>query len=233
MEALLGFVFFGGMVALGFFLPRDKSRPAPPPLQNLDTLGAPELEKTWIEVKAQLIGTDPYQDEVRYAHLHDQATRLRDKLLNPYRHLLDATGVASSIPKYARLPQAQLLYIDPAFSAASAGDDVALGLSFYCYTGLTLASKQHLASDHHTYTRLLDELVGNQCAAAYLLKGLILKYGMTLTAPPKLVAAEKFLMEAHRRGIEGAGRETSFLHAHSSLERAPSRDPINDPPRWE
>ena len=232
MEALLGIVFFGGMVALGFILKRDKSRPAPPLLQNLDTLGTSELEKAWIDVKAQLMETDAYADEIRYSRLHDQASRLRDRLLSPYKRLLDAANVAPSIFKYARLPFAKVLSIDPAFTATRIGDEVALGLSLYCYTGVALQSKQYLGSDHHTYTRLLDELITRDCSTAYLLKGLILKYGMTLTAPPQLAVAEKYLMEAHRRGIEGAGKETSFLRAHARLEST-ARRRLTDAPTWE
>ena len=233
MEILLALAFFGGLVALGLFLQRGKHRPAPSPLPPLEALGAHELEKQWIDVKARLMGTDPYEDELPYAHLFDQATRLRDQLLNPYRRLLDPANVADTILKYSRQPQAQLLYIDPKFNAALLGDDVALGLSFYCYTGCTLTSKQRVATDHHTYTRLLDELIARQSAAAYLLKGLILKYGMTLSAPPDLASAEAFLMEAKRRGIEAAGGETSLLRAHSRLESIPSVGVTNEPPKWE
>lgn len=219
--ALIG-VFIAGLFIFNWWKTEGSKAPAPPPLNNIDSLDDSQTEKTWINIKHSLVLTDVYKHELRFNHLFDQASRLRLKMMGRHKRYLDPSNVAPHLSEYTKTgSDSGMTWIVPTLDFSRLTKEIRLALAVYAYLGTTfLPGKAFLLTNTDTdlSMRLVDQLIDEDYVAAIFLKGLILKYGIVLAAPPQSARAEKYLSAAAKRGSVSAASELALLSMHPQLD---------------
>ncbi len=196
-------------------------------LQNLDKTG---LEMEWLYTKEELISTDFEKWNARYTDLSIRGSELLPRVLAHYGRVFDPDGI--KISKY--MTYSPILrnssFIDRKGFVEEYGENALLTMAFYCFCGRVGADGPNLSSDRDWVRSTIESLISTNLALAFLLKGIILKHGLSFPVPPNIEAAKRCLATAEGLGVADAKQEILTLVRYKHLSECKPANRLS--PTW-
>jgi len=184
-------------------------------LRSPTSLDDQSLEYEWADVKGKLLRTNPYESESTYSSLYKRCDMFLQTVARRHRHFILNAEAISPFYNYMRTYADCLRQINPG-KCESIAPEVLYGLILAAYTGgntETIIGEN--LSNPSFVIRGLDYLINVQKDPRGLfLKGLVLKYGISLPFAPNLDAAEKYLQAARSLGVGSATIELENFYTH-------------------
>ncbi|GAB3542871.1 hypothetical protein GCM10027343_15590 [Noviherbaspirillum agri] len=177
------------------------------------TMTVEDLEYEWIQLKADLMMTSPYKQELSYQRQYERARQLLKAVLSRHWHIVRDAECKTPFYHYVRsglIPHISVPTLEHVQT------ETLLGLVLVSYVGgRTETTSVEVVPDTGFVQQTIDFLVNERKApAAFFLKGLVLKYGAQLFLPPNPIAARRYLEKAMTLGVGAAKTELEFLALH-------------------
>ncbi|MEQ1838002.1 MAG: hypothetical protein ABL858_06665 [Candidatus Nitrotoga sp.] len=204
-------------------------------LRSPTSLDDQALEYEWVDVKGKLLRTSAYESKLAYSSLYDRCDMFLRTVTRRHRHfILDAEAI-SPFYSYMRTYADCLRQIDHG-KCENIASGVLPGLILAAYTGgeTRTTAGENLANPSFVI-RGLDFIINTQKNPIGLfLKGLVLKYGISLAFAPNIYAAEKYLQAAHSLGVGSATIELEylFIHRHALTKIVSIHTDHNELDKW-
>lgn len=178
-----------------------------PSIYEIPSLDQSGLEIEWLYTKEELIRTDYFKYDNQWANICSRAYLIFPRLLAPYGNIFDPTKIQFS--KYLNYSDSlgTFVFIDDGSLENELGPQGSIAMSYYLYCGRLALSNQTILSDLDWIRKTIDRLIDEKESLAFLLKGVILKHGLTFPSPPDLISSRRYLIEAEARGILQAKTE--------------------------
>lgn len=194
----------------------------PNPLPSLDNISPLDLEKLWVKVKTDILKTDRIHNAIAYKSSLWQINLIEGVILNRHMELFNSKEIYDRLNMYtSKIVGSDGTFIinrDQDFDAISNED--LMTLAFYSFLGRPWKQVWYIQHDLSLIMSIVDRLIARDHGPAFLLKGIMLKYGLDFTEPPLLDLARKYLQEAKIRNISESDIELTNLSIHLPLLNA-------------
>lgn len=186
-------------------------------LRNPTSLSDYELEDIWVDFKASLMTTCAYTNATKYPFLYDRCQSVLLTVIYRHKHLLLDAEAKLEFWRYINGGTLRRISGEP----NNVPFEALPGLILAAYTGgISRTSAGQFLSNPRWVSEAIDYLIDEKRAPVGLfLKGLVLKYGIALTLPPNIRAAERFLKGAISHGVGSAEIELQNIALHRGLPR--------------
>ena len=226
MTLLILILFIGGIFIFGMYKSGAFNQEVVV-LSDKSQMNYTEIENEWIKTKGMLVRTDTWKQDALYSKLFSHEQALRRRLLAPLEATFNANqDRLDDLFKYSLSLE---VWNRMTLDVQSKGENNRqIAACFYAYQALRPGSNDSVMQDSFGIKRLLDEMIVLKEPYAYLLKGLMLKYGPDAVSPPNSKLAEQYLRQAADLGISAAKNEVAQLIKYAQVSAAiplPSNTP--------
>jgi hypothetical protein len=165
-------------------------------LHNPASLSDESLELTWVSQKAKIMRTSAYESEFLYSSLYTSCENLLTGIVHRHRTFILNGEAKCEFFNYVR--DYDGLKMVHSFNLESIPSDVLAGLALWAYRGGRTETSVHDVPQNSGFViDAISCLINHkQDPVGLFLKGLVLKYGITLYLPPNLGVAHKCLLAA-------------------------------------
>ncbi len=175
-----------------------------------------QLEGTWLDFKTKLMQISPYKNENTYSTIYTTSRNLLAGVIHRHRHILLTAEAIEPLCFYVRqYPNSGIRMIESA-NLKSIPTEVLAGLVLLAYQGgrTNTVLEEVLPNPGFVIDGVSCLIHEKKEPIGLFLKGLVLKYGVELSLPPHLDAAEKCLLSARSEGVGSATIELAYLRLH-------------------
>ncbi len=199
----------------GYILPFYKKK-----VQDPDTISRNEIEDIYINARIVAIQTSPRDETSKYEQAYYRCKSILYKILLTHEcYILDMLTQLKYDPMfYFDFSEEAKIRIDTK-SLTQYSDDFLFAASLVYFNGWFFHNYGTVSEDKCLCLTLTDYLIKNRsCKKAWLMKGLIFKYGIDVYCKPNIVEAKKCLTKAVEYGVGTAIEELRQIDKHMKLE---------------
>lgn len=183
-------------------------------------MGETELEEVLILQRAIAITTNAYDEPSKF-----EAASLRCKeiiqalLIRHESHILDAMVINEAFNFWFIYNKSFGHYEIKNFNYESTSNETLLALSLIAYNGWFISGLGTINQDKDFCLTLTDYLLlDRKYEKAFLIKGIILKYGIYISCKPNITEAKNYFQAAVDSGVGTAIKELTFIEQYRALE---------------
>jgi hypothetical protein len=189
-------------------------------LKPAQSMGETELEEVLILQRAIAITTNAYDEASKF-----EAASLRCKeilhtlLMRHESHILNAMSTDKAFKFWFIYNESYGHYAINNFDYESENNETLLALALIAYNGWFISGLGTINQDKDICLTLTDYLLlDRKYEKAFLLKGIILKYGIYISCKPNVTEAKNHFQAAVDSGVGTAIKELIFIEQYRALE---------------
>ena len=202
--------------------------------KNPESLNQNEIEEIFVSLKKRILATSHIKQEAVYDRLYNRLQELIGQILTRHQHfILDVEAKYghvrirfhnhSILKEIKPRPTDFLSYshfvVPRNIELQEIEDDILLYLCFFLYTGGVIKNIGPVQPDADLMIKILDFLIIDRNSyPAIFLKGLVMKYGVTVDSQSFPNEAKTLLELANKNGIGSAAIELNLLHKYLQFE---------------
>lgn len=200
-------------------------------VSNPKTLPDLEIEQAWVSLKRKIISNSSFENPTAYSYIYDRAVKLvkaiqerHEALFFGYEarcdnHLVEFSLIFKVSSLSDMYSSRKIWEIPYNLEFSSFDSDKIIYLSFISYHGCMIKNFGQVINSDDFLFKSVDYLINERdYPLAYLLKGIVLKYGIHIESQTQAIEARSYLKVAASNGLFGAQQELAHLDLHEKLD---------------
>ncbi|ATG92565.1 hypothetical protein [Methylomonas koyamae] len=201
---------------------------------NPEQLSDNEIEDIFIKLKKNILAANHAKQEELYNRINDRLHELIGQILSRHQHfVLDVEAkygytyirfnnynLLNEIkPRPLDFQSGSYFVVSSNIDLKNVEEDILLYLCFFLYVGGVMKNIGPIMPDTVLMNKILDFLIKDRnFYPAIFLKGLVMKYGVTVDGPSFSKEAKTLLELANHNGIGSAAIELNNIHKYLQLD---------------